>query len=131
MRPALFLLLSLGIVGGCAGEGPRGTEGVNRQDMVLIPEGAHPVDRVAIRDLDSWRPVNRRMLVAGRRSPYLLVFARPCYALSRNEPIVLDSRDSYLRNNLGSIRVGGVPCALDGIYSLTKEQVSYLFEFFP
>ncbi len=131
VRALVLSALALVLLSACSST-RKGNEGTSEQNMVLIPEGAVPVQRLRYEDIASMQPVNRRMVVVGkRRKPYLLVFARPCYNLSRSEPLVLDDDSRYLHNQLGAVTVNGARCALDGIYQLTDEQVTYLFEFFP
>ncbi len=131
LQLAGLLAIAALLLGGCTNT-RKGTEGTSEQNMVLIPEGAVPVQRLRYADIGSMEPLNRRMVVVGkRRKPYLLVFARPCYNMRRGEPMVLDDESRYLHNQLGAVTVDGVRCALDGIYQLNDEQVQYLFEFFP
>lgn len=91
LRARLGLLAVAGallLAGGCAGTSSESADAARRRDLVVVPQDARPVERLAWREVRSIQPLNRRMILMNARRPYLLVLENACPHL-RPESLVL------------------------------------------
>lgn len=105
-----------------------------RNNLVIVPPDAGPVDSVRWDDIRHLRPLNQRMiLMEVDRRPHLLVLAQQCRGLNRNSMFVFDRRTprfSPRRDAIGVVSpgVGGMTstCFPDTLYAIRDEDVDHL-----
>jgi Family of unknown function (DUF6491) len=120
------------------------------EDPVLVPETAVAVDHVRVQGSQSWTPLNTRMLLVGAGSRrYLFVFDTPCtHLVQHNAIITTRAQSSSLQAGSDVIYVStgprstaadavrearlgfGMPCRIDHMYSVLKEDARALREQF-
>jgi len=120
-RSRLASWLASALVAGCAGNQPA----PQLVDPIIIPELAAEVDHVAIFNGEDWASLNRRMVVVySGRKPYLLVFDNQCPGLMSTRPLLVQTTGSTLYARFDSIITDhGVPCRIDRIYAILREDV--------
>ena len=67
------------------------------------------------------------VVVYSGRKPYLLLFEKPCPGLSTSSPLLVKTTGSTLYARFDSvITEHGVPCRIDRIYAIQREDVQPL-----
>src|SRR5262245_42970419 len=120
-------------------------------DPIVIPEAAVAVDQVRLQGKQSWKPLNRRMLLVNLGTkPYLFVFDAGCPRLmqpgvliqTRSEPTLYAKSDviyvstrrggsnstanSIFENTADAITAGAASCQIERMYQILPEDVPVL-----
>ena len=121
-RSLFAACLAAFVVGACA------TQPAQTDDRIIIPEYAREVDHIDFFGHREWTRLNPHMLVAWAGvTPYLIVFDEGCPRLMTRDAIAISrTNEDALRARFDAIVVEGMPCQIDRIYAVTKEDVTAL-----
>ena len=120
-------------------------------DPIVIPETAVAVDQVRLMGKQSWKPLNRRMLLVNLGTkPYLFIFDAGCPRLmqpgaliqTRSEPTLHANSDviyvstrrggsnstanAIFENTADAITAGAASCPIERMYQILPEDVPVL-----
>lgn len=119
------------------------------EDPIVVPDTAVEVDRINLlgKRRQSWTPLNKRMLLLELGSKrHLLVFERPCAHLDEDDAVIYSRSGSgttlfagadsiYVDTSVRDMPTGamsdligrtGIPCRIDRIYEILKEDADAL-----
>ena len=120
-------------------------------DPIVIPEAAVAVDQVRLIGKQSWKPLNRRMLLVNLGTkPYLFIFDAGCPRLmqpgailqtrsdttlyAKSDVVYVSTRrggvhgtaDAIMENVPDAITAGAMSCQIERMYSILPEDVPVL-----
>ena len=120
-------------------------------DPIVIPEAAVAVDQVRLMGKQSWRPLNRRMLLVNLGTkPYLFIFDAGCPRLmqpgaifqtrsdttlyAKSDVVYVSTRrggangtaDAIFESTPSAITAGAASCQIERMYSILPEDVPVL-----
>jgi hypothetical protein len=98
-------------------------------DPIVIPEAAVAVDQVRLLGKQSWKPLNRRMLLVNLGTkPYLFIFDAGCSRLMQPGAIIQTRSETtlYAKSDViyVSTRRGGVNGTADALFESTADAIT-------